>query len=226
MYRMASGLAAYATHTEHPQLHHQVEECADDLADLGAMARQLGIRLSFHPSQFIVLHSPDASLDARSEADVEVQASILEAMGLGEEAGVVPHVGGVYGDRACRARALSTVMVATGHTSSTICYHWLSRGMACWHLIFEPMETAAAIDSPQRGTATSTPSQRHAISRIGTMSTQIELARWASLQAPTASSTLRRRQIASGHLWWTASVWAELRTCWSPSSRKLGRCWP
>ena len=105
MYRMASGLAPYATHPDLPQFHGQVEECAPELAELGAIARRLGLRLSFHPSQYIVLNTADENLAARSVADVEVQAAILEAMGLDDEAVVVLHVGGVYGDReAARAR--------------------------------------------------------------------------------------------------------------------------
>ena len=99
LYRIASGLAPYATHPDHPQFHGQVDECASDLAELGTQARRLGLRLSFHPSQFIVLNAPDEDLAARSAADVEVQAAILEAMGLDDEAVVVLHVGGVYGDR-------------------------------------------------------------------------------------------------------------------------------
>jgi UV DNA damage endonuclease len=99
LYRMASGLAPYATHPEHTQFHGQVDECAGELAELGTHARVLGLRLSFHPSQFIVLNAPDEDLAAPSAADVEVQATILEAMGLDDEAVVVLHVGGVYGDR-------------------------------------------------------------------------------------------------------------------------------
>ncbi len=99
MYRMASGLAPYATHPDHPQFHGQVGECARELVELGTEARRLGLRLSFHPSQFIVLNAPDEDLAARSAADVEVQAAILEAMGLDHEAVVVLHIGGVYGDR-------------------------------------------------------------------------------------------------------------------------------
>jgi UV DNA damage endonuclease len=105
LYRMASGLAPYATHPDHPEFHGQVDECAAELAEVGAEACRLGLRLSFHPSQYIVLNSPDADLARRSAADVEVQAAILAAMGLDDEAVVVLHVGGVYGDReAARAR--------------------------------------------------------------------------------------------------------------------------
>jgi UV DNA damage endonuclease len=99
LYRMASGLAPYATHPSHPQFHGQVDECAGELAELGVEARRLRFRLSFHPSQFIVLNAPDEDLATRSAADVEIQATILEAMGLDDEAVVVLHIGGVYGER-------------------------------------------------------------------------------------------------------------------------------
>lgn len=96
MYRMASQLVPYATHPEMPSFHHQVEECARELAALGEQARVQGLRLSFHPSQYVVLSAPDDALAARSAAEVEVQAQVLDAMGLGPEAVVVVHVGGAY----------------------------------------------------------------------------------------------------------------------------------
>lgn len=99
MYRLASSLAPYATHPEHPEFHAQVEQSAAELAQLGEMVRRQAVRLSFHPGQFIVLNTPDDQLAARSAADIEVQAAVLDAMGLGAEAVVVTHVGGVYGDR-------------------------------------------------------------------------------------------------------------------------------
>jgi UV DNA damage endonuclease len=99
MYRMASGLAPYATHPDHPEFHSQVAECTDELAELGEAAHGMGLRLSFHPGQFIVLNAREQDLADRSAADVEVQASLLENMGLDDEAVVVLHIGGVYGDR-------------------------------------------------------------------------------------------------------------------------------
>lgn len=98
MYRISSDLAPYVTHPDLPEFHHQIDECADELAQLGAKARSLGIRLSFHPSQFILLNSPDPALVAKSVQDLAAQARMLDAMGLGPEAVVVTHVGGVYGD--------------------------------------------------------------------------------------------------------------------------------
>lgn len=99
MYRMSSDIAPYCTHPAMPQFHGQIAECAADLAQLGAEAREQGLRLSLHPSQYVVINSPDEALVAKSVADLIAQAAILDAMGLGPEAVVVLHVGGVYDDR-------------------------------------------------------------------------------------------------------------------------------
>ena len=99
MYRISSELAPYATHPDMPQFHRQVEQCAAELAQVGAIARAADLRLSFHPAQHVVLNAPGPELVARSAADLVVQAAILDAMDMGPEAVVVIHVGGVYGDR-------------------------------------------------------------------------------------------------------------------------------
>lgn len=105
MYRISSELAPYVTHPDMPQFHAQVEECATELAQLGVQARAAGLRLSFHPGQHVVLNSPDARTAAVSARDVTMQAAILDGLGLGPEAVVVAHLGGVYGDRdAARSR--------------------------------------------------------------------------------------------------------------------------
>ncbi|MBA3520171.1 MAG: UV DNA damage repair endonuclease UvsE [Rhizobiales bacterium] len=103
MYRMSSELAPYATHPDMPQFHGMIAESDGELRAVGAKARELDIRLSFHPSQFIVLNSPDPRLVERSVADICSQAEMLDRMELGPEAVVVIHVGGSYGDRAAGA---------------------------------------------------------------------------------------------------------------------------
>jgi UV DNA damage repair endonuclease len=71
MYRMAAGLAPYATHPDHLQIRDQVDECAGELTELSAQARLLGLWFSFHPSQVIVLNPADEDLIARSAPGVE-----------------------------------------------------------------------------------------------------------------------------------------------------------
>jgi UV DNA damage endonuclease len=100
MYRMSSDLAPYVTHPDMPQFHNQIEESERELAAIGDLAREHALRLSFHPAAYVVLNSPDQAVAAKSAADLEAQARILDLMGLGPEAVVVTHVGGRYGDKA------------------------------------------------------------------------------------------------------------------------------
>jgi UV DNA damage endonuclease len=100
MYRLSSDLAPYAAHPDMPQFHSMVRDSDAELRSFGAKATKLGIRLSFHPSQFVVLNSPDAKLVDKSVWDLNSQAEMLDRMELGPEAIIVIHVGGTFGDRA------------------------------------------------------------------------------------------------------------------------------
>ncbi len=109
MYRMSSDLAPYATHPDMPQFHSMVADSDAELQAVGAKAKALGIRLSFHPSQYVVLNSPDPALVHKSAWDLLSQAEMLDRMELGPEAVMVIHVGGTYGDRdASNARWVET----------------------------------------------------------------------------------------------------------------------
>jgi UV DNA damage endonuclease len=99
MYRMSSDLAPYATHPDMPQFHNQIDECSLELRQFGDLVRQHNLRMSFHPSQFIVLNSPDPVLVEKSIRDLQSQAHMLDCMGVGPEAVLIIHVGGTYGDR-------------------------------------------------------------------------------------------------------------------------------
>jgi UV DNA damage endonuclease len=99
MYRMATALAPYASHPDLPQFHDQVAECAEELAAVGAHARRLDIRLSTHPGQYTVLNSERKDVRAAAVAELEAQAALMDAMGLGPEAVVVLHVGSGAGGR-------------------------------------------------------------------------------------------------------------------------------
>jgi UV DNA damage endonuclease len=92
-----------------PQFHGQINECRLELRELGQLARDQNLRLSFHPSQFVVLNSPDRALIDKGIQDLVAQAEMLDCMELGPEAVLVIHVGGTYGDRvAGRARWIET----------------------------------------------------------------------------------------------------------------------
>ena len=99
MYRMATALAPYASHPEHTRFRSQPQECAARLAAVGALASDLGIRLSSHPGQYTVLNSEDERIRGLAAEELEVQAEFLDGMGLGPEAVVVLHVGGAAGGK-------------------------------------------------------------------------------------------------------------------------------
>ena len=105
MYRLSSDIAPYATHPDMPQFHGMVAESDAELRAFGAKARDYGIRLSFHPSQYVLLNAPDPELTRKSIWDLANQAEMLDRMELDDEAVMVTHVGGVYDDHeASRAR--------------------------------------------------------------------------------------------------------------------------
>jgi len=99
MYRMSSDLAPYVTHPALPHFHSQIDDCADELAAVGELGRDQDLRLSVHPSAHVVLNSPDAAVAERAMSELRAQAAILDRMGLGAEAVIVVHAGGVYGDK-------------------------------------------------------------------------------------------------------------------------------
>jgi UV DNA damage endonuclease len=96
-YRMPTGLAPYASHPELPQFRDQPARCAERLAQVGARARELGIRLTSHPGQYTVLNSEDPEVQRLAAVELEVQAELMDGMGLGPESVVVLHVGGAAG---------------------------------------------------------------------------------------------------------------------------------
>jgi len=100
MYRISSQVAPYVTHPTLTQFWGQVEECRDELAELGALARRYDLRLSMHPGQYTLLNAPDEAIYAASLRDLVYHTDFLDALGAGLEAKVVTHVGGVYGEKA------------------------------------------------------------------------------------------------------------------------------
>ena len=64
---------------------------------MGQLVRERDIRLSSHPGQYTVLNSTSPDVQAAAVAELEVQAALFDAMGLGPEAVVVLHVGGTAG---------------------------------------------------------------------------------------------------------------------------------
>ena len=71
--------------------------------ECGAYAREHGLRLSFHPDQFVVLNSPQPRTLAHSLAELEYQAEVAEWIGADT---LNLHGGGAYGDKTEALRVL------------------------------------------------------------------------------------------------------------------------
>ncbi len=63
---------------------------------VGERARSLGLRLSFHPDQFVVLSSPDGDVRRRSIEELLYQAEVAAWVGADV---ITIHGGGGYGDK-------------------------------------------------------------------------------------------------------------------------------
>lgn len=87
----------------HPEVGYRIEELPDSeclvaaFRTCGRLASERGLRLSFHPDQFVVLSSPDVGVRERSVAELCYQAEVAAWIG----ADVINlHGGGAYDSRA------------------------------------------------------------------------------------------------------------------------------
>lgn len=93
----------------HPEAGYAVRDLPDGdriidrFRGCGRFAREQGIRLSFHPDQFVVLNSPNPRTLAHSFAELEYQAEVAEWVGADT---LNVHGGGAYGDKTTALRAL------------------------------------------------------------------------------------------------------------------------
>ncbi len=86
----------------HPDLKYSVDSLADAKEIKSAFslckkrAKDLSVRLTFHPDQFILLSSPDVIITKKSIEELDYQAQVSQWVG----ADVINiHAGGVYGDK-------------------------------------------------------------------------------------------------------------------------------
>ena len=96
LFRMGQGLIPFASHPAFP--YDWADEHGDDLREMGALARSLGVRLSMHPGQFINPGSPNPETARRSIDELLYATGVFDLMGL-DDAVVVLHLGGAYDDR-------------------------------------------------------------------------------------------------------------------------------
>jgi UV DNA damage endonuclease len=96
LFRIGQGLIPFASHPAFP--YDWAEEHGEDLGELGALARSLGVRLSMHPGQFINPGSPSQDTARRSLDELRYAARVFDLLG-NDDAVIVLHLGGAFGDK-------------------------------------------------------------------------------------------------------------------------------
>lgn len=100
--RVGQSMVPFASHEAFP--YDWCTEHGESLRRVGEVARELGVRLSQHPGQYIQPGSRDPGVVERSLAELRYSCSLLDLLGA-DEGVMVLHLGGAYGDHAgTRAR--------------------------------------------------------------------------------------------------------------------------
>ena len=97
----------YASHETYG---YSLEYCAPLLAQVGALAKRYGHRLTMHPGQFTQLGSPRESVVRSSIRELEYHAEMLDRMGVDQDGVMIIHGGGVYGDKAAALARMKNVI--------------------------------------------------------------------------------------------------------------------
>ncbi|KAK0225591.1 UV-endonuclease UvdE-domain-containing protein [Armillaria fumosa] len=95
--RISSEMFPFASHATYG---YSLDYCSPLLSQVGALASQLGHRLTTHPGQFTQLGSPRAEVVQSSLRELQYHAEMMDRMGLGVDGVMIVHGGGVYEDKA------------------------------------------------------------------------------------------------------------------------------
>lgn len=109
-FRVTSRILPIKTHPEHGYSLWELPGGVETLAAFRrcrALARRLGVRLTFHPDQFVVITSERESVVTSSLGEIEYQAEVASWIGADV---INVHVGGGYGDKAGALERFSSVL--------------------------------------------------------------------------------------------------------------------
>jgi len=141
LFRMGQSLIPFASHPEFPYDWESVH--AEDLHETGQLARNLGIRLSMHPGQYINPGSPKPDVSERSLTELRYVARVFDLLGSPDGVAVL-HMGGAYADKpASAARFVETMRSET----SILRYLALENDERVW-TVAEIVQTARALGIP------------------------------------------------------------------------------
>lgn len=103
LFRIGQSLVPFASHPDFP--YDWTSEHESDLSRAGNIAASLGIRLSFHPAQFVQPGSPRPEVSKRGLEELRYVARALSLLGS-QDGVIVLHLGGAHGDREAAKRRL------------------------------------------------------------------------------------------------------------------------
>jgi UV DNA damage endonuclease len=141
IFRMGQAMIPFASHPDFP--YDWEEEHGAELQQAGKLARELGIRLSMHPGQYIQPGSLKPEVVERSLAELRYVARLFDLIGSTDSV-LVLHMGGAYEDRAATARRFAEVLRPE---KDVLRYLALENDERVWALP-EIVETASVLGIP------------------------------------------------------------------------------
>lgn len=141
LFRMGQNLIPFASH---PAFAYDWEgEHGEDLREAGELARNLGIRLSMHPGQYINPGSLKPEVVERSLRELHYVARVFDLLGSPDGVAVL-HLGGAYEDKSASAARFIEVM---GSEARILRYLALENDERVW-TVAEVVRTAVALGIP------------------------------------------------------------------------------
>ena len=141
LFRMGQSLIPFASHPAFP--YDWEAEHGDELREAGQLARDLGIRLSMHPGQYINPGSPKPEVVERSLTELRYVARIFDLLRSPDGVAVL-HMGGAYADKSASAARFVEVMRPE---TPVLRYLALENDERVW-TVSEIVQTARALGIP------------------------------------------------------------------------------
>jgi UV DNA damage endonuclease len=96
-FRISSDLIPFASHPVNTYPWFLV--FARRFKKIGQQIKRAGMRISMHPDQFVLLNARQERIVESSIRELKYHCRVLDRLGLGSDAKIQIHVGGVYGDK-------------------------------------------------------------------------------------------------------------------------------
>ena len=105
LFRISSDLIPFASHPVNriPWW----KDYRDELTQIGAKIREVGMRVSMHPGQYTVLNSPEDGVAQKAVEDLIYHERVLSSLGMDRSSKLILHIGGSYGDK---TKAMNTFL--------------------------------------------------------------------------------------------------------------------